>query len=262
MSAILTATLVIAVVGIIVGAALVYIGNRFYVEVDERETAIREVLPGNNCGACGFAGCDAVAAAIVSGEADAAACPVGGPAVAAAINGIMGTSVEAAARKVACVRCNGTCEHTSVKHNYVGIRDCRAVVFSGLYPQDCDFGCLGLGSCAVVCPQNAISITDSCAVVDKEKCVGCGLCVKACPKQLIELVPYDQKTIVRCRNTDKGADVKLSCDVGCIGCRICTKQCESGAVTVENNLASINYELCDDCGKCAEKCPQKVITRA
>ena len=262
MSAVLIATVVIGLVGIAVGIALVYIGNKFHVEVDERETAIREVLPGNNCGACGYAGCDAVAAAIVAGEADAAACPVGGAPVTEKINAIMGTHSEAAARRVAFVRCNGTCEHTSTKNNYVGIRDCRAVVMSQLYPWDCDYGCMGFGTCAAVCPQNAISVKDGAAVVDSESCIGCGLCVKECPKNLIELVPYGQKTIVQCMNRDKGKDVKLVCEVGCIGCRLCTKQCETGAITVDGNLAHIDYSLCSDCGKCAGKCPQKTITGA
>ena len=258
---IIIATLVLGIVGVIVGAALVYIGNKFHVEVDEREVRIREVLPGNNCGACGYAGCDAVAAAICEGKASAAACPVGGAPVAELINEIMGTHAEAGAKQVAFVKCNGSCEHTSTKNNYVGIKDCRSVVLSGLYPWDCDYGCLGFGSCAEVCPQSAIRMHDGVAVVDREACVGCGLCVKTCPKSLIELVPYAQQVMVRCVNADKGKDVKLVCDVGCIGCRLCTKQCESGAITVDNNIAHIDYALCTNCGKCAEKCPQKTILR-
>ena len=259
MGAILIATLVIGAVGIAVGIALVYIGNKFHVEVDPRESAIREVLPGNNCGACGYAGCDAVASAIVAGEATAAACPVGGAAVTAKINGIMGTDAAAGIREVAFVRCNGSCGHTSVKNNYIGIKDCRAVVLSGLYPQDCDFGCLGFGSCVAVCPEDAIHVVNGVAIVNEEKCVGCGLCAKACPRKLIELIPYGKVTAVRCSNTDKGKDVKLVCEVGCIGCRLCTKQCESGAISVDNNLAHIDYAACTDCGKCAEKCPQVTI---
>lgn len=259
MTAIVIATLVLAIVGLIVGLALVYIGNKFRVEVDPRETAVREVLPGNNCGACGYAGCDAVAAAIVSGEASPAACPVGGAPVAAKINEIMGTSAEAAARKVAFVRCNGNCDNTKKRNNYYGIQDCRAAALAGLQTWGCDYGCHGYGSCAEVCPQNAIRVSEGVAVVDKEACVGCGLCTKACPNHLIELVPYEQKTFVRCMNPDKGKDVKAVCSVGCIGCRLCTKQCEAGAITVDGSLAHIDYSLCTNCGKCAEKCPQKSI---
>lgn len=259
MSAIIIATIVIGAVGLVVGIGLVYIGNKFQVEVDPRETEIREVLPGNNCGACGYAGCDAVASAIVAGEADAAACPVGGAAVAAAINQIMGTNAEAAARKVAFVKCNGSCEHTESRSNYTGINDCRAMALSGLNPWKCSYGCLGFGSCVSICPQNAIMVKDGVADVDQEKCVGCGLCVKECPKNLIELIPYGQVRAVQCVNSDKGKDVKDVCDVGCIGCKLCTKQCETGAVTVENNIAHIDYSLCTDCGACAAKCPRKTI---
>lgn len=261
MSAIIIATIVLAAVGIVVGVGLVYIGNKFHVDVDERETAIRDVLPGNNCGACGYAGCDAVAAAIVAGEASAAACPVGGAAVAEQINTIMGTHTEAAARKVAFVKCNGSCENTQVRSNYTGINDCRALALAGLNPWECMHGCLGFGSCASVCPQNAITVKDGVALVDAEKCVGCGLCVKECPKNLIELIPYGQIRAVQCVNTDKGKDVKDVCAVGCIGCKICTKQCVTGAITVENNVAHIEYELCTDCGACAAKCPRKTIRK-
>lgn len=261
MGAIIIATLVLGVVGLVVGIALVYIGNKFHVEVDAREAAIREVLPGNNCGACGYAGCDAVAAAIAQGEASPAACPVGGAPVAEKINAIMGTSAEAAGRKVAYVRCNGSCDHTSAKNAYVGIKDCRAAALAGMHPWNCDYGCMGYGSCAEVCPQDAISVADGLAVVNKEKCVGCGLCAKACPKQLIELIPYEQKIVVRCRNADKGKDAKAACSVACIACRLCTKQCEAGAVTVDGNIAHIDYSLCTNCGKCADKCPQKTIAK-
>ena len=228
-------------------------------DVDERVSAVRELLPGNNCGACGYAGCDAMAAAIASGEAPVNGCPVGGASCAEKIGEVMGVSADAAERKVAYVRCNGSCEHTAIKANYTGISDCRSAVASGISMWSCDFGCMGYGSCVKVCPAQAITVVDGVAVVDPDKCVACGLCVKTCPKALIELIPYDQKTFVRCRNTNRGPQVKNICAVGCIGCRLCTKQCETGAITVTDNLAHIDTALCTNCGKCAEKCPTKAI---
>lgn len=259
MLAIIIATLVIGIVGLVVGVGLVYIGDKFHVEVDEKEAAVRELLPGNNCGACGYAGCDAMAAAIAAGEAPVSGCPVGGAAAAEKIGAVMGTSAEVGEKQVAFIRCNGTCDHTHIQNNYTGIKDCRAAVFAGIHPWSCDYGCLGYGSCAAVCPQGAIRVQDGLAVVDKELCVGCGLCAKECPNHLIELVPYHQETFVRCMNPDKGKDVKEACSVGCIGCRLCTKQCETGAVQVDGFLAHIDYSLCTNCGKCAAKCPQKTI---
>jgi len=239
---------------------LVFTGDKFKVEVDERESAVRESLPGNNCGACGFAGCDALAAAIAKGEAPVNACPVGGAPVAKKVGEIMGQSAEAAERKVAFVRCKGTCDVTRNQGNYVGIQDCRSAVLAGINIADCGYGCLGLGSCAAACPQDAIMIVNDVAMVNRKRCIGCGLCVKACPKGLIELVPESKRVSVQCSNHDKGPLVKKVCSAGCIGCMLCTKQCEFDAIHVTGNLAQVNYDNCTQCGKCAEKCPVKVIT--
>ena len=143
-------TLVIAVIAVVVAAGLVFTGKKFAVEVDEREVAVRQKLPGNNCGACGFAGCDALAAAIAKGEAPVNSCPVGGAPVAQEIGYIMGTAAGAMERKTAFVACKGTCEVTKNQGNYVGIKDCRAAVLSGMNVTDCNYGCLGFGSCAEV----------------------------------------------------------------------------------------------------------------
>ena len=259
MQIILITTIAITVIGAVVGAGLVYIGNKFKVEVDERETAVRECLPGNNCGACGYAGCDAIAAAIVAGEAAVNACPVGGAAVAEKIGGIMGVKAEALERNIAFVKCKGNCNVTKNQANYVGINDCRSAVLSGIATAECDFGCVGFGSCAEVCPENAIKVVDGVAVIDRRKCVACGLCAKACPKNLIELVPESKRVMVQCSNRDKGPVVRKVCSAGCIACALCEKQCEAGAITVTGNVAHIDYEKCTQCGKCAEKCPTKVI---
>ena len=260
MEGILIATVVLAVIGVVVGVGLVFTGRKFYVEVDEREVAVRAALPGNNCGACGYAGCDAMAAAIAKGEAPVNGCPIGGAAAAEQIGEIMGIKADAMERKVAFVRCKGTCEVTGNQGNYVGEMDCRSAVLSGLNIPDCSYGCLGLGSCVKVCPENAIYVKDGVAVVNRAKCVGCGLCAKACPKGLIELVPESKRVIVQCMNRDRGPEVKKVCSAGCIGCTLCTRQCEYDAIHMEGSLAKVNYENCVQCGKCAEKCPAKVIT--
>ena len=257
---ILITTLVITIVGIIVGYGLVYTGKKFYVEVDERVTAVRECLPGNNCGACGFAGCDAMAAAIVSGQAPVNGCPVGGAPVGAKVAAIMGTTAEAVERKVAFVQCKGNCDVTHNQGNYVGIQDCRSAVLAGIPVTECSYGCLGFGSCVAACPHDAIHVINGVAVVNHTKCVGCGLCAKACPRGLIDLVPESKHVFVQCSNRDKGPLVKKACSAGCIGCGMCQRQCEHDAIHVTDNLARVTYENCVQCGKCAEKCPAKVIT--
>lgn len=256
---VLIATLVVGVIGLLIGLALVETGKKFRVEVDEREVQVRECLPGNNCGACGYAGCDAVAAAIVKGEAPANACPVASDDVSQKIGAIMGVEAGAAARKTAFVKCAGDCQHSPVKGEYVGVEDCRAAALAGVSVWACRFGCMGFGSCVKACNYDAIHVVDGVAVVDASKCVGCGLCAAACPKHLIELIPAGAGAAVRCSNPDKSIDVKKVCSAGCIGCKLCEKQCEMGAMRVDGSLAHIDYETCTGCGKCAEKCPVKVI---
>ena len=259
---ILIATMVVGVIGLILGVALVAAGRKFHVETDPRETAVRELLPGNNCGACGYAGCDAVAAAIAKGEAPANACPVCSSDKAEQIAGVMGVKALAAERRVAFVRCGGDCEKTSVTSRYVGVADCRAAALAGLNPWACAHGCLGFGSCVEACGYDAIHVLDGAAVVDPAKCVGCGLCAAACPKGLIELIPAGKKAAVRCSSPDRGAEVRKLCTAGCIGCGLCAKQCSEEAVTVNGALAQVDFSKCVGCGKCAEKCPTHAVVLA
>lgn len=259
---ILIAAAIVGGTGLFIGAFLGFSGKKFAVETDDREEAIISVLPGNNCGGCGYAGCSGLAAAIVKGEAEISACPVGGSPVAEQIGKIMGQEAKESVRMTAFVKCAGTCEQTNRAYEYYGIEDCVMADFSqNGGPKSCNYGCLGFGSCVKACPFDAIHVIDGVAVVDKDACKACGKCVKACPKHLIELVPYDQKHLVACSSKDKGKDVMAACKVGCIGCRMCQKVCESGAVTVEDNIAHIDPYKCTSCGACAEKCPKKIILK-
>ncbi len=255
MQSILIATVAVGVIGLLIGLLLIMVDKKFKVEVDEKELAVRSYLPGNNCGACGYAGCDAMAAAIAKGEAPVNGCPVGGSAVAEEIAQVMGVEAEEAEKHVAFVKCSGDCSKAVQKCNYIGIHDCKSAAGSGLSPWACDYGCLGFGSCVKACPFDAIHVIDGVAVVDRAKCKACGQCVSACPKHLIEIIPYKAAYAVGCSNRDRGPAVKKVCSSGCIGCKLCEKQCEHDAIHVENNVASIDYGKCTGCGKCAEKCP-------
>ncbi len=256
---IITACILVGVVGLLIGILLGVADKFLAVKADERVIKIREALPGNNCGGCGFPGCDGLASAIAKGEASVAGCPVGGTKVAEEIGKIMGTSATVV-RKVAYIKCSGDCKKTSEKFKYTGNMTCKdAALVPGNGPKSCEYGCLGYGSCISVCDNDAISIVNGIAVVDREKCLGCGKCAKECPKGLIEMVPYESYYLVACNSNEKGVNVKKSCSAGCIGCTLCTRDCPTDAITVSNFLAHIDVEKCCGCGLCADKCPQKVI---
>ena len=258
--AIIIAAVVVGGVGLLIGFFLGISGEKFKVEVDEREEAITGVLPGNNCGGCGYAGCSGLAAAIVKGEAPVNGCPVGGAPVAAKVGEIMGVAAEEGARKVAFVKCAGTCDKAKNDYVYSGTRNCATMMFvPNGGPKTCNYGCLGYGTCVAACPFDAIHIEDGVAVVDREQCKACGKCVAACPKKLIELIPYDVKHVVRCSSGDKGKDVMSACAAGCIGCKLCEKNCPSDAIHVNGKIAYIDQDKCTGCGICAEKCPKKII---
>ncbi len=254
------ATAVVGGTGLFIGLFLGVAAKKFEVEVDERETKVRALLPGANCGGCGYAGCDALAKAIVEGIVPANACPVAVQADYDKIADVMGTVPAVEEDEVAFVKCAGTCDRTEVNYEYYGIRDCKkASLAPGNADKKCAYGCMGFGSCVKVCKFDAIHIVNGIAVVDKEKCTGCSTCIAECPNSLIELVPYKSQTLVACSSKDKGKDVKAACSIGCIGCKLCTKACEFDAIHVEDNLAYIDYSKCTDCGKCAVVCPVKVI---
>nr|WP_083479955.1 Fe-S cluster domain-containing protein [Oxobacter pfennigii] len=247
-------------IGLVLGAVLGYASKKFAVEVDPKVPLVRDALPGANCGGCGYPGCDALAKAIVEGDAKPNACPVGGAASALKIGEVLGVSVEAGERTSAYVKCSGVCTNSKDKYKYYGVQDCRdAAMIPGGGPKSCSYGCLGLGSCVKVCDFGALSIVDGVAVVDEDKCTSCGKCTNICPKGLISIVPTSKRVRVACSSKDRGKDVKDSCSVGCIGCSLCFKNCPNDAIKFENNLAVIDYSKCKECQTCVTKCPSKVI---
>lgn len=260
--AVIAAAAAIGITGLLIGLLLGIAGKKFAVEVDEREAAVREILPGNNCGGCGFAGCDALAQAIAKGEAPTNGCPVAGAEVAKKIAEIMGETAGDTVKQVAFVKCNGTCDKANVKYHYYGVQDCqKASMVPGGGEKSCSYGCMGFGSCVKVCPFDAIHIVDGVAKVDKEKCKACKKCIAVCPRHLIELVPYASLVKVACSSKDRGPVVKKVCDTGCVGCKLCEKNCNFDAIHVEDNLAKIDYEKCKNCGLCVTKCPSKIIVK-
>ncbi|MBQ8600633.1 MAG: RnfABCDGE type electron transport complex subunit B [Clostridia bacterium] len=255
MNEILIALLVVAAIGLIAGVLLTLASHFLRVEEDQRAAELRACLPGVNCGACGYAGCDDYAKALAEGGVKANLCIPGADEVAVQVAAILGIAAEDVAEQVAVVHCNGTCDATSKKAIYDGVYSCRAA--SMLYggPDACTYGCLGCGDCADVCPVDAICLKDGIARIDRRICIGCGMCVKTCPKEIISLVPQAATTAVVCSNKEKGAVARKVCTNACIACKKCEKNCPEGAIKVVNDLAVIDYAKCTGCGVCVEGCP-------
>lgn len=252
---------ILGVMGLLFGSGLALASKIFEVKQDERVPLVRAALPGANCGGCGYPGCDALADAIVKGEAKVDACPVGGSTSAQNIGEIMGQEISIEEPKVAKVRCQGTHEVAPVRAQYYGVNDCREALNANGGTKSCRYGCLGYGSCAAACPFDAIQMGENgLPIIDEEKCTACANCVVTCPKEVIALVPKSQVMVVSCQNTQPAKYVKPTCSAGCIGCRLCTRVCPTNAITVTDNLASIDYDKCINCGLCAEKCPAHAIT--
>ena len=265
---IIIAVAILGGLGLIFGLVLAAASRIFHVETDARLDKLNESLPGANCGGCGYAGCGGYAEAVLKGEAPIGLCASGGNDCAQAMADIMGVKAEAMTRKVALVRCSGYKSVDSSgkelgakrKGEYEGFHDCLAASkVGGNGPLACKFGCLGFGNCVKACKYDALHVVNGVAKVDSEKCVGCMSCAKACPRGIIVPVEYDKHVLIACASHAKGAVTVRGCSQGCIGCGICVKVCPKDAISVDKNLAVIDYSKCDSCGLCATVCPKHLI---
>lgn len=246
---------VVVATGTVLGVLLAVLSHFFRVEENQTAKRIRACLPGINCGACGYRGCDDYAAAIADGSAKANLCVPGAKDVTEQIGALLGVEVAPPRDVVAFVHCNGNCNATGKKASYEGIATCRGASLTFGGPNSCSYGCLGLGDCAAACPANAICIKDGIAHVDSSRCLGCELCTTVCPKGMIVMIPQEAAVAVMCSNREKGADARKACSNACIACKKCEKNCPNGAITVVNNLAEIDYTKCTGCGLCVDGCP-------
>jgi electron transport complex protein RnfB len=253
--------LIVSGLGLAFGLILSYASKKFAVEIDERVEKIRGVLPGANCGGCGFSGCDQYAEAIVGESAAINLCPVGGSGVVTQISEIMGVDSESGEKMVARVMCNGTWDKVKIKFDYDGIIDCRSAATMAGGPSSCIYGCEGMGSCKRVCAFGAIEVENGLARIIERKCSGCGRCVVECPKGIIKMVPAKSEYSVCCSNHEKGAVARKNCQVACIACQKCVKECPVGAISMDNFCAVIDPSKCINCGKCYKVCPTGAISK-
>ena len=271
MTEILLAIGILGGLGLVFGLVLAAASRVFYVETDPRLEQLNECLPGANCGGCGYAGCNAYAEAVLKGEAKIGLCASGGSKCAKAMAAIMGVEAEEVIRKVALVRCSGEKHYDAegnlisgsrLKAEYEGFRDCRAASGVGGHgPLSCKFGCLGFGTCVRACKYGAMELVDGVAKVDQDLCVGCMVCANVCPRNLITAIDPRNTVVIACNSHAKGAVVNRNCTMGCMGCSLCKKICPEDAITIDRNLAVIDYSKCTSCGLCATVCPKKLIKK-
>lgn len=250
----------------LVGALVLYItASKFRVDEDPRIDAVEAALPGANCGGCGGRGCrDFAASCVAKGKLDGMYCPVGGAESMKKIAGILGVEAVVADRKIAVLRCNGSCAARPERFVYDGAESCAVMDAVAVGTKGCSFGCLGCGDCTGVCDFGAIKMNPATGLpeVDSDACTACGKCVAECPRHLLELRPAgrrERRVWVACSNREKGGVARKICSAACIGCGKCAKVCPFGAITVADNLSYINPDLCKACGKCINVCPTHAI---
>ena len=268
MNFMMIAVAVLGAIGLVAALVLYVCSKKFAVYEDPRISQVATLLPGANCGGCGFAGCSALADALVkgadAGSLDGINCPVGGQEVMGKVADLLGMAIANGEPMVAVVRCGGSCELRQKVVSYDGLRSCAAMNACGAGETSCGFGCLGCGDCVSACQFDAIHMNPETGLpeVDEDRCTACGACAKACPRHVIELRKKGVKgrrVYVECVNKDKGAVAMKACKAACIGCGKCAKECPFGAITVENNVSYIDYTKCRLCRKCVAVCPTHAI---
>lgn len=247
-----------AAFGIICGVLLAYAAKRFAVKVDPKIEAVRACLPGANCGACGYAGCESYAEAVVTDPAcPPGKCAPGKQDVADKVAAITGKAAGEASAVISYLRCSRNDGQVKKKHQYTGFDTCQAasIAFGG--PYECNFACIGYGDCEAACPFHAIHMKDNMPVIDPEACTGCGVCISTCPKQVLQLLPKDAVCYVPCSSKDSGKAVTNVCQAGCIHCMACTRKAKD-VVNMVNDRIEIDYpnfteEMADGCVKACNR---------
>jgi Na+-translocating ferredoxin:NAD+ oxidoreductase RNF subunit RnfB len=265
MNTIIFTVAVLSVMGVLLAVILYFVAQKFKVFEDPRIDEVVEILPGANCGGCGYAGCRAFAETLVKNDdISALSCPVGGSNVMTKAAEHLGKIAAIKDPLIAVVRCAGSCEVRPRTNVFEGAKSCAVMATTYSGDTGCSFGCLGQGDCVVSCSFDAIHINPETLLpeVDEEKCTACGSCVKVCPKFIIELRkkgPKNRRIFVSCVNKDKGGVARKSCGAACTGCIKCQKVCAFDAITIANNLAYIDNVKCRLCRKCVTECPTNAI---
>jgi electron transport complex protein RnfB len=259
---------VFTVIGLLFGFALAAAALRFNVPVDPLVERARETLPSANCGACGFAGCQAYAEAVVERpDVSPNLCAPGRAPVARQLAQLTHKELGSVVDRIVVMSCHGVSAYARDEAEYQGIDTCAAaaLVFGG--PKACKNGCLGLGDCVRVCPFDALALgSDGIAHVDADTCTGCGLCVPVCPKGLFSFYPRARRIELACVAREKQAVVRATCMVGCTLCRKCVAKCPAEAITWNGTTILIDHDKClaygPSCNEaCVDICPSVILHR-
>ncbi len=152
----------LAVMGLALGGVLGVAARYLAVEENPIEAELQAMLPGSQCGQCGFVGCAQAAVALAKHEAPVTLCPPGGKALAVALAAKLG-----------------------IKADLSGVADTGpqlATVAEEI--------CTGCCRCLKVCPTDAIiGAAKQIHNVIREACTGCGACVERCPTEAMTMVP-------------------------------------------------------------------------
>lgn len=245
--------------GILFGLVLTFADKKFAVPVDERFALVREAVAGANCGACGYAGCDAYADAVVKGVASIELCTPGGQKTLDALAQIMKQEAADTVPSVARLLCQGETGIVQARYEYKGYPTCHSAVGMAGGPTQCVYGCVGLGDCVRVCRFDAMKIENGIVVIDENKCTACGMCVMECPRSVIKLLPKAARVTVRCKSEAAPKEARDTCQRACIGCKRCEKACQFDAIHVNNFLSVIDPGKCTLCGECVKVCPTNCI---
>jgi RnfABCDGE-type electron transport complex B subunit len=261
MSTIIVTIIVSFLLALFLGILLGFFKKIFAVPVDEKAAKVRDVLPGANCGGCGYPGCDGFAAAVAAGTAPVDGCAAGGAATAEKVGKVLGISVSAE-NQVSVLACQGSKTCAAQRGFYNGVHSCTAAHQAVNGTKMCTFGCIGFGDCVSVCSFDALHMgEDGLPHVDYSKCTGCGMCVRECPMHLFSKVPVSRKgAVALCSNrSENKASILKNCKVGCIKCGKCERNCPEKAIKLVNGIPVVDYSLCNSCNICVEGCPTHVL---
>jgi electron transport complex protein RnfB len=260
-STLLLAVGIVGGVGLLFGALIAIAHRKLWVYEDPRIDAVAGMLPGANCGACGFPGCRGFAEAAVGGQIAPAKCTVANDEARSDIASYLGVDAGEAEKRVARLLCAGGSDVTHKRAEYVGIQSCAASVAVSGGGKGCVWGCVGFGDCAVACTFDAIYMNDvGLPVVDIEKCTACNDCVVACPLGLFTILPLDSKLIVQCKSLLQGEDATDVCAVACNACGRCVVDAAPGLISMQNGLAVIDYSKIETANPAAtSRCPTNAI---